>query len=214
MSQKPKKKEEVHLKIDITYSGGVPPKIVELWKELLTPIPYHLLCEEGGDGHAEHYHLHCVCQSTYAKTCNFRQRVVRPRYDKIEEECTPTAVMIRRCTDLAGALSYVYKDKRVLMSRGYDLDTIREWKFKSKPKKNVMYLTRQNAVEKCIAFAEEQGLVIIERHEFIELVAAMGLEGYRFSKIRNWRELAGDVCLHFGSSKCIVNQLMFTLHTW
>ena len=95
--------------------------------ELFKKSEYYLLVEEGGEGTLEHYHLHGIISSGYKRSNNFRAKVLKPIFEEIGKELTPVGIRITCVTHLQGALSYIYKDKRVLCSVGIMLDSIKPW---------------------------------------------------------------------------------------
>jgi len=120
-----------HYKLDITESGGVSNELKNSFISFMKGCSYHLLVEEGGENRKEHYHLHAVVGSRYNCVKNFRKKEIKPVYQNCNrmESFTPVGVRTRTVKPVAlnGALSYCYKDKRVLTVQGIELEKIPKW---------------------------------------------------------------------------------------
>ncbi len=191
------------LKIDFTVEGGLDDKLYGLIKSFCDRYDTCLLCKEGGDGEV-HAHAHAVIE-TKSRVDSVKRTLKKVYVDNGYgwKRCT---VMIKPCVNVAGALSYVYKEKKVILSKGYILANIKDWVKKkvveNKPKRVTCYLTMGNAVDKIIDYAEDQGITIDDFETFKEVLKDMALARYRVCQIlRNIRPIMIDVLAHFGDSR-------------
>ncbi len=193
------------VKIDFTVSGGIDEKLYSLIKDFCDKFDTVLLCKEGGDGDT-HAHAHAVIEVSI-RTDNFK-RTIKKLYTENGYGWTRCTVMVKKCVDVAGALRYVYKEKRVMLCKGYIVKNIKPWadkpkkdKVKRKGREGVVYLTMGNAVDKIIDYAEDQGIKVDDYLTFKQVLKDMALAKYRVCMIlRNIRPIMIDVLAHFGDS--------------
>ncbi len=189
------------LKIDFTVSGGMDDKLYELVKGFCDSYDVCLLCKEGGDGET-HPHAHAVIQTK--KRSDNVKRTLKKMYCDNGYGWSRASVMIKVVVGIEGALSYVYKEKKVILCKGYILANIKEWssiKKVVKIKRVTCYLTAGNAVDKIIDYAEEQGIKIDDYQTFNLVLKDMAVARYRLSMVlRNIRPIMIDVLAHFGDT--------------
>ena len=112
------------LKIDFTAQNGISEELEKYIIEAVCKSSTYLLCAEGSREatSTKHYHLHAYVDTPYKRIYDYRKRVLKPAYEKAGVPCGKRAVCIKEITDLQGALSYIYKEKRVVCSSGVMLD--------------------------------------------------------------------------------------------
>ncbi len=188
------------VKIDFTNSGGVDEKLFKLIIAFCDKFDVCLLCKEG-DGKGVHFHAHCVIE-TKKRTDNLK-RSIKGFYEDNGYRFIRITVVIKNCVDIAGALSYVYKDKCVLLCKGYSVDRIKDWSTR-KPSVKVKscYLTMGNAVDKIITYCDDQGIKCDDYETFKNVIKDMAIAKYRVSMIlRNIRPIMIDVLAHYGDTR-------------
>ncbi len=187
------------LKIDFTVSGGMDDKLYELVKGFCDSFDVCLLCREGGDGET-HAHAHAIIQTK--KRSDNVKRTLKKLYQDNGYGWSRASVMIKSVVAIDGALSYVYKEKKVILCKGYILGNIKKWSAAiKKVKRATCYLTMGNAVDKIIDYAEDQGIRIDDYQTFNLVIKDMAVARYRLSMIlRNIRPIMIDVLAHFGDT--------------
>ena len=206
-------------KVDITEANGISDSLKEAMILWFASKPIHLLCEEGGPyGKGEHYHFHGVMCSRYNRTDNFRNKEIKPIWKKLEKPLTYNSVKIRIIKDgrMSGALSYCYKEKRVLTASGIDLDTIVAWKDKKKKAgryKDFIRVKRYNFVESVCDYIDETGISLPESYEKIrEIIEEMTKNNYTF-QFGNWTKAAiGEILSIYGNSTMTLKHLDEVCH--
>lgn len=188
-------------KVDITESGGVSQGLKNAMMKAFKKSEYYILCEEGGDGTNQHYHLHGILESNYTRTDNLRRRVFKKVYKEADVTMTNRSLVIKLVSDLEGALAYCYKEKRVLCHSGIMLDRIRPWKKKSQkhmPRKKRVRVTRTNFNNMVIWYCEEQGITPKSALDVRNVITDMMKDGYSIIP-GNWvRGQVADILAYFG----------------
>jgi len=186
------------LKLDFTCSGGVDDRLFGLIVGYCDQFDTCLLCKEG-DGEKVHYHCHAVIHTTR------RADSVKRSLKKLYEDNNyiwdnRRTVVVKTITAMAGALSYVYKEKVVLLCKSIILDQIRPWKLSNLPKKTkVVLLTKGNAVDNIIRYSDSCGIECKDYETFKNVIKEMALAKYRVCMIlRNIRPIMIDVLAHYG----------------
>lgn len=187
------------VKIDFTASGGIDDKLYTLIKGFCNKFDVCLLCKEG-DGKDVHHHAHAVVE-TKKRTDNLK-RSIRKFYEDNGYKFARCTVCIKNCVDVGGALSYVYKDKCVLLNKGYILSQIKVWATRKQPVAvKTCYLTMGSAVDKIIQYCDDQGIKCQDYETFKYVLKSMAVAKYRVSMIlRNIRPIMIDVLAHYGDT--------------
>ncbi len=195
-------------KLDITERNGVSDELKNGMIVLFKKYDYHFLVEEGGEGTKEHYHLHGILKCNYKHTYNFRIKVLKPIFKRLGKELTPWGVKIKTIKELGGALSYIYKNKRVLSQSNVMVEQIRPW------------------INKPVDMATDR--LLIGKHNYVRTVLTyMNKRGINPTCWLDVRNVMNDMarenyCFKSGPwVKCVVGQLMqyyndprFMLSTW
>ena len=153
---------------------------------------WHILCEEGGHGTSTHYHLHGIVESNYKRSNNFRRYVVHKVYESVGKKCTARSCVIRTVSDLSGALSYCYKDQKVVCHSGFILSRIRPYRrANSKLSKTVIRVTRSNFFSLVVGHIEQTGKDVEMYDDMRCVISEMMDEGYSFD-VGNWTRYSND----------------------
>lgn len=190
----------------ITESEGVSEELKSAYIYYFRKHEYYLLVEEGGDGHKEHYHLHGILKSSHKRTDNVR-RTLKSMYTKLNKKLTAWGTKVESVKELEGALSYVYKDKRVLCSSGIMLDNIREWV--SKPKaselKGFTQVGKHNYVKIVTGYCDAKGIRPQTWQDLRHVMDDMIVEKYMFGQ-GNWcKEVVGKVLQYYGERRYVLS---------
>ncbi len=191
--------------LTITESGGVSD---ELKAELILYFRNHdfyLLVEEGGDGHKEHYHLHGILSSSL-RTDNIR-RTLRPIYKRLGKELTAWGTKISVIKELSGALSYTYKEKRVLCSSGILLNEIREWVGQPRVSdlKGFKQVGKHNYVKLVTAYCDAKGIRPQTWLDIRNVMSDMIRTQYMFGQ-GNWcKQVVGKVLQYYGEGRYVLS---------
>lgn len=192
-------------KLDITERNGVSDELKLGFIDYFQQHDYYILVEEGGEGTEQHYHLHGILRSDHSRTDNLR-RSLKPMYKIMEKQLTTVGVRISVVSCLAGALSYVYKDKRVLTMSGILLDNITEWK--SNPVKSGLkgftQVGKHNYVQHVTSYCDAAGIRPQSWEEVRNVMSDMIREKYMFGQ-GNWcKEVVGKVLQYYGERKYVL----------
>ncbi len=207
------KSQDTKLMLTITESNGVSDELKRSYIELFEKSKYSILAEEGGPGTDEHYHLHGILSTRYKATNNFRRRVLKPMHKKLDKELTAWGVKIKEVKDVSGALSYVYKDKRILCHSGILLDTIIPWKSKTKTNirlKEFKNVGKHNFVQELVKFIDAQGIKTPSTYLDVRNIISDMMENKYLFDFGNWtRSCIGKVLAVYGSREYSLSHLDF-----
>lgn len=195
----------------ITESGGVGEKLKVGMIEFFGTFDYHLLVEEGGDGHVGHYHLHAVVGSNYAELNNFRKKKIKPLYKRLKIDPGHNGCRGAQVYSLPGALSYVYKEKRVLSSASIMVNTIEPWKIKPKKIGRMSKFTRvrdSDFVETVVDYIDSKGRKPPTDYTSVKcILEEMMLDGYLFNITNKTRNHVGQILVVFGETNYALGTL-------
>ncbi len=190
------------VKVDFTHSGGLDDKLLKIIVSFCDQFEPVLLCKEG-DGKDVHIHAHAVI-GTKSRADNFKRKI-KTLYQDNGYEWTRYSVKVKPICEIKGALSYVYKDKLVLLVKSYDLSQILPWvkfeKEKKDKKSEYFVLNNGNAVYRIISYADKMGVRINDLQTFKQIVCSMSQDKYRFTIIlKNIRPIFITVMAHYGNT--------------
>ncbi len=186
------------LKVDFTAEGGFDDESYKLIQEFCSSYNPVLLCMEG-DGLDTHKHAHAVI-STSSRPDNFKRKI-KKLYEDNGLRWNKFTVLCKQVVNLEGALSYVYKEKRILICLGYDPKLIKDWKVPVKVNTGLktFVLNQGNAVDKIIVFADSMGIKVNDLATFKQVLKSMALSKFRLSLIlKNIRPIMIDVLANYG----------------
>ncbi len=188
------------LKLDFTASGGIDEKLFVLIKKYCNKFDMCLLCKEGGMGTDKHLHCHAIIET--AKRTDSVKRALKKIYEDNGYIWNRNTLCIKNVVEIKGALSYVYKDKCVILNKGYVLDTIIPWVDKKhKTKVKCCFLTMGNAVDRIIAYCDDQGIKCDNFLTFKYVIKQMAVAKFRVANIlKNIRPVMIDVLAHYGDT--------------
>ncbi len=198
------KKYKKIYKLDITEIGGVSEVLKNAYISLFKKADYYLLVEEGGEGTNSHYHLHGILSSNYKRTCDFRRKVLKPMYEELDKEITSTSVKVKEVNYLQGALSYIYKERKCIISSGILLKQIKVWKSKSSTKtllKEWTVVRRHNYVTLVVSYCVASGVSPSTYHDLRNVMSDMCRDHYMFSSGSWSKSVVGMVLIYFGDSR-------------
>lgn len=202
------KKKNNYVAVTITESGDVSEDLKNQTIWFFKQFEWYLLCEEGGGLAKEHYHLHGVVLSNYKKPSDFKKYCIKPMYERATGMNMPwSAVVVKQVVHLEGALSYCYKERKVLCTSGIMLDTIKEWKSApgSKTKRKIT-IPRANQVHKhIISYCEQEG-IIPKSYDCVEnVMKEMIKEDIYILPSRSLKGQVGIVLSYFGENAYITD---------
>lgn len=188
-------KKALAVKIDFTNAGGIDEDLMNAIKAWCDGFDVCLLCREG-DGQKVHVHAHAVVHTT-KRTDNLR-RTLKKVYEDNDGTWHPRAVYIKQVSAMDGALSYVYKDKDVVLSKGIILDKIKPYSIKAKKRSSTL-LTMTNAVDHICDWCDSNEISCDNVETFKHVIKQMALQGYRIASVANrLRAIMVDVLANYG----------------